>query len=59
MTKEPDLKKSLDDTISRMQEINRKIAAQGQPPSSRELDELKSLGREYARLVDDLASSQG
>ncbi len=55
MTKTTHLNKSLNDTISRMKEINRKIAAEGQPPTARELDELKSLGEEYARIVDRLA----
>jgi len=41
-----------------MQSIQRAIKASGQPASMFELQELKDLGMEYARLVDDLANSQ-
>ena len=37
-----------------MQNIQKAIKASGQPPSMLELGELKELGNEYARIVDDL-----
>ena len=42
--------------VSRMQRIQRAIAASQQPPSMLELEELKELGREYARIIDRLAN---
>jgi hypothetical protein len=41
--------------IRRMQKIQRAIKASRQPPSMLELDELMSLGNEYARTVARLA----
>ena len=49
--------KNLERVITRMQAIQRAIKASGQPASMFELQELKDLGVEYARLVDDLANS--
>jgi len=48
----------LERVIARMQSIQLAIKASGQPASMFELQELKDLGMEYARLVDDLANSQ-
>jgi hypothetical protein len=42
--------------IRRMQQIQRAIGASHQPASMLELEELKALGREYARLIDRLAN---
>jgi hypothetical protein len=46
----------LERVIARMQKIQRDIKASRQPPSMMELEELKSLGREYARIVERLAN---
>ena len=53
-----DAQQQLEDIIRRMQVIQRDIKASGQPPSMFELTELKSLGREYARIVEQLANAQ-
>lgn len=50
-------KQELERIIMRMQNIQRTIKASRQPASAFELEELKSLGREYARIVDCLADS--
>ena len=47
----------LERVIARMQSIQLAIKSSGQPASMFELQELKDLGREYARLVDELANS--
>ena len=47
----------LERVIARMQVIQRAIRSSGQPASMFELQELTDLGREYARLVDDLAKT--
>ena len=52
-----DAKEQLERVITRMQVIQRAIGASGQPASMFELQELKDLGREYARLVDELANT--
>jgi hypothetical protein len=49
----------LERIISRMQRIQRNIKASRQPASMLELEELKSLGREYARIVERLANPTG
>lgn len=49
----------LERIITRMQTIQRAIAASRQPASMLELEELKSLGREYARIIDRLANPSG
>jgi len=46
----------LERVITRMQAIQRAIKSSGQPASMFELQELKDLGREYARIIDDLAA---
>jgi len=49
----------LEHVIARMQKIQRAIKSSGQPPSMLELQALKDLGREYARLVDNMANTPG
>jgi hypothetical protein len=49
----------LERIITRMQKIQRSIKASSQPASMLELEELKSLGREYARIVDRLSNPPG
>jgi len=47
----------LERVIARMQAIQTAIKASRQPASMFELEELKDLGREYVRLVDDLTNT--
>lgn len=49
--------KDLEQVIARMQAIQRAIKSSGQPASRFELQELKDLGRQYARIIDDLADA--
>ncbi len=49
----------LEQVIERMHTIQRAIRASGQPASMFELQELKDLGIEYARLVEALSRSPG
>ena len=49
----------LERIILRMQTIQRAIKSSCQPASMLELEELKSLGREYARIIDRLANQPG
>ena len=49
----------LERIILRMQTIQRAIKSSRQPASMLELEELKSLGREYARIIDRLANPSG
>jgi hypothetical protein len=42
-----------------MQTVQRAIRASNQPPSLFEITELKNLGLEYARIVEQLANSSG
>jgi hypothetical protein len=49
----------LEKVIARMQTIQRSIRSSGQPASMFELQELKDLGRQYARIVDSLGDSSG
>ena len=51
----PELQARLEVIIRRMQKIQRSIMASRQPPSRLELMELKDLGCEYARIIDQLA----
>ena len=46
----------LERVSARMQAIQRANKSSGQPASMVELQELKDLGREYARIIDDLAA---
>ena len=52
--KNTDIQHRLEKIILRMQKIQGAIRASGQPPSMLELGELRELGNEYARLVDEL-----
>jgi hypothetical protein len=45
----------LERIVTRMQKIQRELRASGQPISLLELEELKELGRAYARIIDRLA----
>lgn len=49
----------LEKVIARMQTIQRAIKSSGQPASMFELQELKDLGAEYAKIVDSLAAVSG
>jgi hypothetical protein len=49
----------LERIVKRIQQIQRDIKASRQPPSMMELEELKSLGREYGRIIDRLANPPG
>jgi len=49
----------LERVIVRMQAIQRAIKSSGQPASMFELQELKDLGREYARLVANMGNTSG
>ena len=51
-----EIQEKLAQVIARMQAIQRAIKSSGQPASLFELQELKDLGVEYARLVDQLAN---
>lgn len=46
----------LERVIARMQKIQRAIKASREPPSMMELEELKTLGREYARIIERMAN---
>jgi hypothetical protein len=49
----------LERVVNRIRKIQRDISASNQPPSMMELEELKSLGREYGRIIDRLANPPG
>jgi hypothetical protein len=49
----------LEAIIRRMQKIQRSIKASRQPASRLELMELKDLGREYARVIEQLGKLPG
>jgi hypothetical protein len=49
----------LERIVARMQKIQRAIKASRQPPSMLELEELKSLGREYARVIERIGNPSG
>jgi hypothetical protein len=49
----------LERIVGRMQKIQRAIKASRQPPSMLELEELKSLGREYARVIERMGKPPG
>jgi hypothetical protein len=53
------LQARLESIIDRMQLIQRELKASGQPPGMGELSELKKLGREYARIIEQLANEPG
>jgi hypothetical protein len=41
----------LEGVVARMEKLQRRIRASGQPASMFEIGRLKDLGREYARLI--------
>jgi len=49
------LQERLEEIIRRMQKIQRAIRASRQPVSRLELMELRDLGGEYARIIEQLA----
>jgi hypothetical protein len=51
-----ELQGQLEGIIRRMQKIQQSIKASRQPASRLELMELKDLGREYARIIEQLAN---
>lgn len=51
----PELQTRLEEIIRRMRQIQRTIKASRQPASRLELMKLKDLGREYARIIEQLA----
>lgn len=53
------LQARLESIIDRMQSIQRALKASRQPASMGELSELKKLGEEYARIIEQLANGPG
>ncbi len=53
----PELQERLEEIIRRMQKIQRSIQASRQPASRLELKELRDLGLEYARIIEQLSDS--
>jgi hypothetical protein len=51
----PELQERLEEIIRRMQKIQRSIQASRQPASRLELMELRDLGLEYARIIEQLS----
>jgi division protein CdvB (Snf7/Vps24/ESCRT-III family) len=49
-----DLQARLEEIIRRMQKLQRSIQASRQPASRLELMELRDLGMEYARIIEQL-----
>lgn len=47
----------LEKVIARMQTIQRAIKSSGQPASRFELQELKDLGAEYAKIIESLETA--
>ena len=54
-----ELQDRLDIIIDRMQRIQRDIRSSRQPATMRELAELQQLGREYARIIEQLSDGLG
>ncbi len=46
--------KTLESIIEKMQTIQKRISGGSQPASMHELDELKKLGQQYAKVVEVL-----
>jgi len=55
MLKIAELQGQLEEIIRRMQKIQRSIKASRQPVSRLELMRLEDLGREYARVIEQIA----
>jgi hypothetical protein len=51
--------KDLERVVSRMKQIQRDISRSGHPASIMQIEELKELGMEYARIVDRLGNLPG
>ncbi|MGB5260256.1 MAG: hypothetical protein WBO34_07000 [Gammaproteobacteria bacterium] len=51
--------RDLERVVSRMKQIQRDISRSSQPASIMQLEELKELGREYARIIDRLGNLPG
>lgn len=49
----------LERVVSRMKRIQHDISRSGHPASIMQIEELKDLGREYARIIDRLADLPG
>lgn len=49
----------LERVVSRMKKIQRAISRSGHPASVMQIEELKELGREYARIIDRLGDLPG
>jgi hypothetical protein len=54
-----ELRTRLGRIVRRMQRVQQSIQASRQPASRFELMELENLGRQYARIVEQLADLQG
>jgi hypothetical protein len=53
----PELQERLEEIIRRMQKIHQSIQASRQPASRLELMELRDLGLEYGRIIEQLSDS--
>ena len=51
--------KDLERVVSRMKQIQRDISRSGHPASVMQIEELKALGNEYARIIDRLGNLPG
>ena len=51
--------KDLERVVSRMKQIQRDISRSGHPASVMQIEELKALGNEYARIIDRLGGLPG
>ena len=49
----------LERVVSRMKQIQRDISRSGHPASIMQIEELKALGTEYARIVERLSDLPG
>ncbi len=47
--------KDLERVVSRMKQIQRDISRSGHPASIMQIEELKELGTEYARIIERLS----
>lgn len=51
--------RDLERVVSRMKQVQRDISRSGHPASIMQIEELKQLGSEYARIIDRLANPPG
>ncbi len=51
--------KDLEQVVTRMKQIQRDISRSGHPASIMQIEELKALGNEYARIIDRLGNMPG